>query len=108
MDKNALSLIKVPERIKIIDATEDKPEIKVDAGKMSKAFVNIITNAIDAMPETGTLTITGKAVKGNVEITFKDTGTGMPEEILSKLKLWSRFSRLRLRAWVSACPSANA
>jgi PAS domain S-box-containing protein len=64
--KNALSLIEVPERIKIIDAAEEKPEIKADAGKMNRAFVNIITNAIDAMPETGTLTVTSKAVKGNV------------------------------------------
>jgi len=87
--KNALSLIEVPERIKIIDATEDKPEIKVDREKMNRAFVNIITNAIDAMPEGGALTVTSKAVKGNVKIAFKDTGTGMSEETLSKLKLWS-------------------
>jgi PAS domain S-box-containing protein len=87
--KNALSLIEVPERIKIMDATEDKPKIKVDAGKMNRAFVNIITNAVDAMPESGTLTVTSKAVKDNVEIVFKDTGTGMSEETLSKLKLWS-------------------
>jgi signal transduction histidine kinase len=87
--KNVLSLIEVPERIKIIDATEDKPKIKADGEKMKKAFVNIITNAIDAMPDSGTLTVTSKAVKGNVEIVFKDTGTGMAEETLSKLKLWS-------------------
>ena len=87
--KNALSLIEVPERIQIIDATEDKPEIKVDREKMNRAFVNIVTNAIDAMPKTGTLTVTSKAVKDNVEISFKDTGTGMSEETLSKLKLWS-------------------
>jgi PAS domain S-box-containing protein len=85
--KNALSLIEVPERIKIIDATQDKPNIKADTGNMSKVFVNIITNAIDAMPETGTLTVTSKAVKGNVEIAFKDTGTGMPKETLSNI--WS-------------------
>jgi PAS domain S-box-containing protein len=84
--KNALSLVEVPERIKIIDATEDKLEIKADTVNISRVFVNIITNAIDAMPESGTLTVTSKAVKGNVKIVFKDTGTGMPEETLSKLK----------------------
>jgi PAS domain S-box-containing protein len=89
--KNALSLIEVPERIKIIDATEDKLEIKADAEKIYRAFVNIITNAVDAMPESGTLTVTSKAVKGSMEIVFKDTGTGMSEETLSKLKLWSPF-----------------
>jgi two-component system sporulation sensor kinase A len=85
--KNALSLIEVPERILIIDATEDKPEIKVDREKMNRAFVNIITNAVDAMPESGTLTVTSKTVKGNVKIAFKDTGTGMSKETLSNI--WS-------------------
>ncbi|MCJ7559774.1 PAS domain S-box protein, partial [Candidatus Bathyarchaeota archaeon] len=85
--KNALSLVEVPERIKIIDATEDKLEIKADMVNMSRVFVNIITNAIDAMTESGTLTITSKAVKDNVKIIFNDTGTGMSEETLSKL--WS-------------------
>jgi two-component system cell cycle sensor histidine kinase/response regulator CckA len=85
--KNALALIEVPERIQIIDATKGKSKIKVDIENMRKVFVNLITNAIDAMPRTGTLTITSEAVKGNVKIVFKDTGTGMTEETLSKLKL---------------------
>ncbi len=85
--KNTLVSIKIPKRIQIIDATKDKPKIKADAENMHKVFISIITNAIDAMPETGTLTITSKAEKNNVKITFKDTGTGMTEETLSKLKL---------------------
>ncbi|HLE75231.1 MAG TPA: PAS domain S-box protein [Candidatus Bathyarchaeia archaeon] len=84
--KNALSLVEVPERVKIIDAAEGKLEIKADTVNMSRVFVNVITNAIDAMPEGGTLTVTSKAVKGSVEIVFKDTGTGMSKETLSKLK----------------------
>ena len=83
--KNALSLVEVPERIKIVDATEGKREIKADTMSMSRVFINIITNAFDAMPEGGTLTVTSRAVKGKVEITFKDTGTGMSKETLSKL-----------------------
>jgi signal transduction histidine kinase len=85
--KNALALIEVPERIQIIDAAKGKPKIKVDIENMRKVFVNLITNAIDAMPRTGTLTITSKAAEGNVKFVFKDTGAGMTEETLSKLKL---------------------
>jgi PAS domain S-box-containing protein len=85
--KNALALIEVPERIRIIDATKGRSKIKVDIENMRKVFVNLITNAIDAMPRTGTLTITSEAAKGNMKIVFKDTGTGMTEETLSKLKL---------------------
>jgi PAS domain S-box-containing protein len=85
--KNTLTLIEVPERTQIIDATKNKPKIKADIGNISKVFANIITNAIDAMPGTGTLTITSKTAKGKVKIIFKDTGIGMTEETLSKLKL---------------------
>jgi PAS domain S-box-containing protein len=85
--KNALAFIEVPERIQIIDAAKNKPKIKADIGNISKVFVNIINNAIDAMPKTGTLTITSKTAKDNVKIAFKDTGIGMTKETLSKLKL---------------------
>jgi signal transduction histidine kinase len=86
MLQRALSLLEVPEKIQIIDATKDKPAVKADTEKIRKVFVNIIQNAIDAMPEGGTLTIKSRKVKGKLEIAFKDTGAGMSEETLSKLK----------------------
>jgi signal transduction histidine kinase len=84
--KNALPSLEVPNGIKIIDATEDHPPIKADKEKMRRVFANIIQNAFDAMPEGGTLTIKSRGVKGKVEISFKDTGTGMSKETLRKLK----------------------
>ncbi|MFI8686938.1 ATP-binding protein [Rossellomorea sp. NPDC077527] len=42
-----------------------------------QAFLNIIKNAIEAMPKGGTLTIHSKVQKGNVSITISDTGVGM-------------------------------
>jgi len=84
--KTTLSLIEVPDKIKIVDATENKPTVKVDAEKMRRVLVNIIKNAFDAMPEGGTLTVESREVKGKLEITFKDTGIGMSEETLSKLE----------------------
>ncbi len=85
--KNALASITVPERIKIVDAAKGKPKIKADVESMQKVFANIITNAIDAMPSAGTLTMASKVAGDNVKIIFKDTGTGMTEETLNKLKL---------------------
>jgi two-component system sporulation sensor kinase A len=86
MLQSALPLLEVQEKIQIIDATKDKPTVKADTEKIRKGFVNIIQNAIDAMPEGGTLTIKNRKVKGKLEIAFKDTGTGMSEEALSKLE----------------------
>ena len=84
--KTALSLTEVPKGIRVVDATEGKPTIKVDAEKLRRVFVNIIRNAFDAMPDDGILTIKSRNVKGKLEISFKDTGTGMSKETLSKLK----------------------
>jgi PAS domain S-box-containing protein len=81
----ALSLIEVPEGIKIIDLTKKKPKIRVDVGKIERAFINIIKNAIEAMSKGGSLTIKSDKINGNVAFSFSDTGTGMPKETIEKL-----------------------
>jgi len=83
--KGALSLVKVPENIQVSDLTQDEPKIKIDVEKIKRVFVNIIQNAIDAMPEGGELTITHSEIAGSLEIAFTDTGVGMSKEIMEKL-----------------------
>ncbi len=46
-----------------------------------QVFCNVIKNAIDAMPDGGTLTITTRLEEPNIVITFEDTGIGLPDEI---------------------------
>jgi two-component system, sporulation sensor kinase E len=84
--KNALSLLEVPDKIQVVDATENEPRVKADMEKMHRVFVNIIKNAVDAMPEGGTLTIKSREARGKLKIVFKDTGAGMSEETLTTLK----------------------
>jgi len=86
MLKKALASLEIPEKIKIVDATADEPKFKADTEQMCRVFVNLIKNAVDAMPEGGTLTIKSKEAKGMLKITFKDTGTGMTEKTLHTLK----------------------
>jgi two-component system sporulation sensor kinase A len=83
--KEALALVQVPDRVKIIDNTLDNPLIKADKTKIARVFINIIKNAVDAMPEGGTLQIKSTQTDGNVEISFADTGIGIPKEAMSKL-----------------------
>jgi len=83
--KDALSLIKVPESVQILELTENEPEIKIDNDKMKRVFVNIIRNAIDAMSEGGRLTIKSGETNGNLEISFADSGVGMSKETMEKL-----------------------
>jgi signal transduction histidine kinase len=83
--KEALELADIPTNVQVLDLTEDKPKINVDADKMKRVFVNIIKNSVEAMPEGGKLTIESKETKGKVEIAFTDTGAGVPKETLEKL-----------------------
>ncbi len=82
-----LSGTKVPKNIKALNLTRFRPLIMVDQGKLKRVFNNIIKNAIDAMPNGGTLKISSRQTGKNVDITFTDTGVGMTEETLSKIYL---------------------
>jgi len=83
--KEALSIVKVPKHIQVADLTEDHPKIKVDVDKLRRTFVNIMRNAVDAMPQGGTLTIKSKKSGANLEIAFTDTGVGMTKSMLEKI-----------------------
>ena len=64
------------------------PAVLGDAGQLEQAFLNLILNAAEAMPEGGTLTITSRCVRptrgktgpAKVIVEFADTGAGMSEE----------------------------
>jgi signal transduction histidine kinase len=57
----------------------------LDGAKMEKVFASIIQNAIDATPEKGTLELQSSVIGSNVEISFVDSGEGIPENILPKI-----------------------
>jgi signal transduction histidine kinase len=61
------------------------PIILVDQGLISQVFLNIILNAIQAMPKGGTLTVSLKKGLDKIFIQFQDTGVGIPEEYMEKL-----------------------
>jgi signal transduction histidine kinase len=62
---------------------------------MKRAFVNVIQNAIDAMPQGGTLTASSKQSDHTVEIALSDTGSGMPEEVMRNL--WKPFQTTKAK-----------
>jgi signal transduction histidine kinase len=85
--EEALPLVKIPRNVKVLDFTEKEPKIEVDFDKLKRAFVNILKNAVEAMPKGGTLTIKSKRTSDDCKLIFSDTGTGIADSMLEKL--WS-------------------
>jgi PAS domain S-box-containing protein len=87
--KDALGHANIPEKVRVTDKTSKNPKIVVDAEMLVRAFVNIMRNAVDAMPNGGTLTISSKQTGNDLELAFSDTGLGMSKEVLDRM--WTPF-----------------
>lgn len=61
------------------------PLIMVDEDQIKQAFFNIIKNAIQAMPTGGVLRTTTRLRDSQVEVTFSDTGVGVPKEKINRV-----------------------
>ena len=65
------------------------PEIVADTAMLYQAFLNILINAMQAMPDGGDVQIEIDSTGGRVQITFLDNGTGIPHDVLEKI--WEPF-----------------
>ncbi|TAN41906.1 MAG: PAS domain S-box protein [Nitrospirae bacterium] len=61
------------------------PPITGNEGELKQAFLAIITNALDAMEDSGTLTVETSEKGGRVVVSIEDTGCGIPEEHLGRI-----------------------
>ena len=60
--------------------------IRGDGAKLQQLFLNLFLNAVDAMPEGGTLRVSLESRDPDeVEVRVADTGTGIPTEALAKI-----------------------
>ncbi len=55
------------------------------AGELNQVFMNILANAIQAIPDKGSIFITTAKVADQAVVTIADTGTGMPEAVRKKI-----------------------
>jgi PAS domain S-box-containing protein len=81
----AIQQVKIPANVEIRNLTQQTPSLLVDAGKTERVFVNLIGNAVDAMPTGGVLTITSTDSNRTLEIRFADTGEGIPDHVMRDL-----------------------
>jgi two-component system NtrC family sensor kinase len=61
------------------------PPVMGDRGKLEQVFINVLTNALEAMPGGGRLSISTASDKGMVEARIVDTGTGIAAENVTKV-----------------------
>ena len=88
--ENTLSIVQNQEPFQNITIVREfgrgLPNVLVDGDQMEQVFMNILLNAADAMAKNGgTLTIKTSMKDESVQISFSDTGSGIPREQLSKL-----------------------
>ncbi|MCL5961887.1 MAG: ATP-binding protein, partial [Chloroflexi bacterium] len=63
----------------------DLPMIGVHSNQMKQVFLNVLNNALFAMPEGGNLTITTWKEEGLVAVAIEDTGVGISSENLARI-----------------------
>jgi PAS domain S-box-containing protein len=80
-----LSTIRIPENIGVSKDIAEDARVTIDPAMMKRVFTNLITNAIQAMPNGGQLTIRASTVEGNILVSIKDTGAGIAKENIGKL-----------------------
>jgi len=61
------------------------PPVLGDAAELREVLTNLILNAVDAMPEGGTLTLVTRATEDQVEVAVSDTGVGIPAAVRDKI-----------------------
>jgi signal transduction histidine kinase len=81
----SLIILGLPEKIQVQDNLLEESTVQVDADKIKRVFVNLIKNALDAMPNGGKITIDSQLVNDKLEISFSDTGRGISDDVLPKL-----------------------
>jgi C4-dicarboxylate-specific signal transduction histidine kinase len=68
-----------------IDIAPGLPALKADAAQLKQVLLNLVMNALHAMPEGGHLRIAGRALLQGVQIEVRDSGSGIAADLLQRI-----------------------
>jgi NtrC-family two-component system sensor histidine kinase KinB len=68
-----------------VDAPPDLPHVAVDRGQIERVIGNLVTNAMRATPEGGTITVAAVRRGDEIAMSVADTGSGIPRDYLSTI-----------------------
>ncbi|MFS8065613.1 MAG: ATP-binding protein [Byssovorax sp.] len=93
--ESALSLTRgqIIERAQLHRSLEEVPPVLMDDGRLAQVLVNLLVNAAQAIPKAygrdHSITVSTRSDGQTVEIEVRDTGVGIPREILARI--WQPF-----------------
>ncbi len=82
--ESSLASVLIPKNVTVTMKLEDA-EIYGDSTRLMRVFQNLTSNAVDAMPDGGSLTLTSEVGQKEVTLNIADTGAGIGEENLALL-----------------------
>jgi len=68
-----------------VDVPDDVPEVACSQSDLEQVFLNLLTNAREATPQGGRITVTVRPIDRQVEISIADSGCGIPAENLPRV-----------------------
>jgi signal transduction histidine kinase len=67
------------------DLLDALPVVRADRSLLEQVFLNLVLNAVQAMPDGGEIRISGKSDERFIEVMIWDRGSGIPSHIRSKI-----------------------
>jgi signal transduction histidine kinase len=69
----------------VVEARADLPVASLDPDLMKQVLLNLVRNALEAMPEGGTLTVAASLAAERLTLAVEDTGQGIPPDLLPRV-----------------------
>jgi signal transduction histidine kinase len=71
--------------IEVVTDFQDVPPVLISPAELREVLLNLVFNALDAMPENGRLTLTCRASRDRAYLSVGDTGCGIPSHVLPRI-----------------------
>jgi signal transduction histidine kinase len=78
---DVIDQISVPANVKVTLQMDDSLTVNADPQLLKRVLINLVTNAVQAMPNGGELNIKAHNTSDRIQIIVQDTGTGIPNKI---------------------------